>query len=63
MNLSPTTAQSNTRVLLSNATACQLLGNIAAMQLYYEGVGYAYYNYQNEIWDPAQVTWQVSSSR
>lgn len=63
MNLDATSAQSTTRRLLSNTTACQLLGNIAAMQLYYGAVGYAYYNYDTYLWDPLQQIWQIASSR
>ena len=65
MNLNSATAQSSTRTLLSNATACQLLANIAAMQFYNGATGYAYYIYNNEIWNPpsAAPIWLVSSVR
>jgi hypothetical protein len=63
MNLSPTTAQSSTRILLSNATACQVLGNIATMQFYYGGIGYAYNLYDSNIWDPQTQIWQISNAR
>ena len=63
MNLSPTTVQSNPRTLLSNATACQVLANIAAMQFYYDGTGYAYYLYDTNIWNPQVSIWQASYNR
>lgn len=63
MNLNFANAQSTLRVLLSNTTACQLLANIAVMQLYYAGVNYAYYNYDTFLWDPPQQIWQVNSIR
>ena len=63
MNLNSGTAQSNTRILLSNTTACQLLANIAVMQLYYEATGFAYNIYDTLLWDPPQQIWQVTSLR
>jgi hypothetical protein len=67
MNLNSTTAQSptqsSTRLLLSNATACQILANMAAMQFYYDGPGYAYYNYDSYIWDPTGTVWTFSNIR
>jgi hypothetical protein len=65
MNLNAGTAQSSTRTLLSNATACQVLGNIVAMQFYYGNTGYAYYYYYNDIWNPPLTTpiWLVSTIR
>jgi hypothetical protein len=62
MNLNSTTAQSSTRTLLSNATACQVLANIIAMQFYYPATGYAYQVYQSYIWQPSQI-WTASSPR
>lgn len=56
MNLNSTTVQSNSRILLSNATACQVLANIAAMQFYYGTRGYAYYYYDTFIWNSAAWT-------
>ena len=63
MNLNATTAQPNPRTLLSNATACQVLANIAAMQFYYDGTGYAYDLYDSNIWNPQVQVWQASYSR
>lgn len=63
MNLNASSAQSTTRILLSNATACQVLGNIAAMQFYYGGDGYAYTDYDTVLWDPQIQIWQLTSSR
>ena len=66
MNLkSLATSVISTRVLLSNATACQVLANIAAMQLYYNVVGYAFYYYNTYIWDPQETPaiWTVSTVR
>jgi len=68
MNLNSSTAQSltaqpPTRSLLSNATACQILANMAAMQFYYDGTGYAYYYYDTYIWDPQGSVWIVSTNR
>lgn len=51
MNLASSTATSPPRTLLSNATACQVLANIIAMQFYYGDPGYAYDYYDNYIWD------------
>lgn len=63
MNLNSSIVQITTRTLLSNATACQVLGNIAAMQFYYGGLTYAYYNYENYIWDPQTPIWRTSDNR
>ena len=63
MNLNTTTAQSSTRILLSNATACQVLGNIIAMQFYYGRINYAYTHYESFIWDPVEPLWTVSNVR
>ncbi|CAF4828802.1 unnamed protein product [Rotaria sp. Silwood1] len=65
MNLSPSIILSNTRRLLSNATACQLLANIATMQFFYGSNGYAYYYYDTYIWNPqgTSFTWTVLSIR
>jgi hypothetical protein len=65
MNLNSGTAQSATRTLLSNATACQVLANIAVMQFYYGATGYAYYIYNINIWNPPLTTpiWLVSNVR
>ena len=62
MNLNVTTARSPSRILLSNATACQVLANIAAMQFYYGESGYAYNSYDTYIWDPPGV-WTSSAIR
>jgi hypothetical protein len=63
MNLNSTTTRSPPRTLLSNATACQILGNIAAMQFYYDGANYAYYYYDSNIWNPLQPIWTLAESR
>ncbi|CAF0975904.1 unnamed protein product [Adineta ricciae] len=65
MNLYSANLQSSTRTLLSNATACQVLANIAAMQFYYGLSGYAYYLYDTYIWNPqvSQTVWTAVSSR
>ena len=65
MNLDATTAQSTSRVLLSNATACQVLANIAVMQFYYGLNNYAYTYYDTYIWSSSDITtiWAVSSIR
>ncbi len=63
MNLNISTVQSSQRTLLSNATACQVLGNIIAMQFYYGGLNYAYSQYDTILWDPVQQLWSTSSSR
>lgn len=63
MNLNSTVTQANSRSLLSNATACQVLGNIAAMQFYYGASGYAYYNYDTYIWDPETPVWTITANR
>jgi hypothetical protein len=59
----PSSAQPSTRLLLSNATACQILANMAAMQFYYDEPNYAYYYYDNYIWDPSGSVWTGSSIR
>lgn len=64
MNLNPSTVQSDNRTLLSNVTACQLLANIAVMQLYYPGSNYAYDLYKTYIWEPTSPqVWSSSSNR
>jgi hypothetical protein len=63
MNLNAQTAQSTNRTLLSNATACQVLGNIIAMQFYYDANNYAYNLYDTYIWDPVQPIWTASNNR
>ncbi|CAF2430595.1 unnamed protein product [Rotaria sp. Silwood2] len=65
MNLGTTTIQSSTRTLLSNATACQILANIATMQFFYARNGYAYDYYDNYIWNPQTTpsVWTISSVR
>lgn len=65
MNLDLTTARANPRSLLSNATACQILGNIATMQLYSGLGGQAYNIYDTYIWQ-GQLTspvWAIDSIR
>ncbi|CAF1345544.1 unnamed protein product [Adineta steineri] len=65
MNLNNNTAaQTTNRTLLSNATACQVLANIVAMQFYYPVNNYAYNLYQNYIWTPASSSvWSASEIR
>ncbi len=65
MNLNRTTAQSSARILLSNVTACQILANIAVLQLYYARPGYAFDYYDTYIWDSkgTRTIWTVSNSR
>ncbi len=63
MNSNSTTAHSSSRVLLSNATACQVLGNIITMQFYYGAINYAYYQYNSIIWNPQDPIWQLSDIR
>ncbi|UJR38008.1 hypothetical protein I4U23_030690 [Adineta vaga] len=65
MNLNSTIVQSPTRMLLSNATACQILANIAAMQFYYGQLGYAYYLYDSFIWNPqiSSIVWTSVNTR
>jgi hypothetical protein len=65
MNLDTSTAQSSTRTLLSNVTACQVLANIAAMQFYYGLDGYAYSLYRQYIWqdEVTNPVWTSSSNR
>jgi hypothetical protein len=63
MNLASSIVQSSTRRLLSNATACQVLANIAVMQYYYDLNDYAYYNYDTYIWDPLQPIWSPTTVR
>ncbi|CAF4292882.1 unnamed protein product, partial [Adineta steineri] len=53
MNLNSTATMSIPRILLTNATACQVLANIAAMQFYYDSSGYAYTYYNTYIWNRA----------
>ena len=63
MNLNAQTAQSSSvRTLLLNATACQVLANIATMQLYYSEVSYAFYYYDSNIWDP-ELIWKPTDIR
>lgn len=63
MNLNSNTTQSVNRTLLSNATACHILANIAAMQFYYPLINYAYYLYQTYIWTPTPQVWTPLSIR
>jgi hypothetical protein len=63
MNLNSGIVQSSTRLLLSNATACQVLANIAVMQFYYDSTGYAYYNYDTYIWNPTPQIWTFTEPR
>lgn len=52
------------RKLLSNVTACQVLGNIAAMQFYYAANDYAYQVYESQIWAPSTNNpWLTSNTR
>jgi hypothetical protein len=63
MNLNATIIHSSSRLLLSNATACQVLGNIITMQFYYGGINYAYDQYNSIIWNPLVPIWQLSDIR
>jgi hypothetical protein len=64
MNLNSATANSPNRTLLSNATACHILANIATMQFYYPVPNYAYYLYQTYIWEQTSTQiWNSSSIR
>ncbi|CAF0826220.1 unnamed protein product [Adineta steineri] len=65
MNLNSTATMAQTRILLTNATACQVLANIAAMQFYYDSSGYAYTYYNTYIWNPADTPaiWTTSTVR
>lgn len=65
MNLNSATTVSSTRTLLSNATACQVLANIAAMQFYFGDSQYAYYYYDTYIWTSTTTLalWTVASIR
>lgn len=65
MNLNITSAQSPSRILLSNATACQVLANIATMQLFYSVSGYAYSLYDTYIWESQRTPsdWSTSTIR
>lgn len=51
----------NSTPLLSNATACQVLANIAAMQFYYPVLNYAYDLYKTYIWDLLPNNWSGST--
>jgi hypothetical protein len=62
MNLANNVVQSLSRTLLSNATACQLLANIATMQFYYQANGFAFSHYYDDIWQREQV-WTIPSIR
>lgn len=52
MNLNDTTTG-----LLSNATACQVLANIATMQFFYPVTNYAFAIYKTYIWDILPSNW------
>ncbi|CAF3900474.1 unnamed protein product [Rotaria sordida] len=65
MNLNSANTRSSTRTLLSNATACQILANIATMQFFYGSDGYAYDYYDNYIWNPQSTptVWTTDTNR
>lgn len=60
MNLNVVNPTTTNRTLLSNSTACHVLGNIATMQFFYPGLNYAFTLYRTYIWQVVEQRWGTS---